>query len=221
MIKALMFDFDGVLVESVDIKTGAFAKLFEKEPPGAVKMIVDYHMNNTGVSRFDKFRYIYKNILKRDLSEKEFAGLCSLFSGIVMDEVVNAPYVNGAQKFLAENNGKYLCFVVSATPEREMKEIVRRRAMSHYFKYVYGSPRPKEEIVREILKKWSLPDSCAVYLGDSMSDYNAATANNVKFIARIGGGDDIFKDVGCIKIRDLSGLRGIMDKIDNHEDPKP
>ncbi len=29
MIKAIIFDFDGVIVESVDIKTKAFARLFE------------------------------------------------------------------------------------------------------------------------------------------------------------------------------------------------
>ena len=59
MLKAILFDFDGVLVESVDIKTKAFAKLFENEGPEIVNKVVEYHLANGGVSRFKKFDYIY------------------------------------------------------------------------------------------------------------------------------------------------------------------
>ena len=58
-LKAIFFDFDGVLVESVDIKTRAFSKLFEREGEDVVKKVIDYHIDNGGVSRYEKFRYIY------------------------------------------------------------------------------------------------------------------------------------------------------------------
>jgi len=41
MIQAIGFDFDGVLVESVDIKTRAYAYLFEDEGPEVVQQVID------------------------------------------------------------------------------------------------------------------------------------------------------------------------------------
>ena len=63
MIKAIIFDFDGVLVESLDIKTRAFAKLFGPEGPDMAKRVVDYHLQNGGVSRYEKFTDIPLNLM--------------------------------------------------------------------------------------------------------------------------------------------------------------
>lgn len=63
MINAILFDFDGVLVESVDVKTRAFADLFKDEEDEIVEKVVNYHLKNSGISRYDKFRYYYKEYL--------------------------------------------------------------------------------------------------------------------------------------------------------------
>ena len=58
MINSIIFDFDGVILESVSVKTAAFRQLFSFAPEH-VDEIVQYHLDNGGMSRFDKFRYIY------------------------------------------------------------------------------------------------------------------------------------------------------------------
>ena len=63
MIKAIIFDFDGVIADSNNIKTDAFVKLFEGYPSNIKEMIRMFHLQNGGMSRFDKFRYIYANII--------------------------------------------------------------------------------------------------------------------------------------------------------------
>ncbi len=212
MIKVIIFDFDGVLAESVDVKTRAFAELFKPEGAAAVKKIVGYHLRHTGVSRFEKFRYIYGKILKRPLSGKEFGLLCRKFSCLVTDEVIKAPYVKGAGAFLKKFHKKYDIFVASATPQREMRHIIKRRAMAPYFKKVYGSPRSKEDIVRMAIKESGVSPSEAVYIGDAGSDYSAAAANGVKFIARLGGAKAPLKNAPCPKIKDLRNLKCILDR---------
>jgi len=215
MIKAIIFDFDGVLVESVDIKTKAFAKLFESEGKDVVEKVVDYHLKNAGVSRFEKFSYIYQNMLKRNLSEKTFAYLCQQFSHFVVDEVVSAPYVKGAKEFLDSYSNEYSCFVASATPQDEMEEIIERRKIQGCFKGIYGSPKKKEDIVREILAAYNsvlIPRS-SVYVGDAMSDYLAAKNNAVNFIARINNNESIFNDIDCIKVKDLQNLNIVIENI--------
>lgn len=215
MIKAIIFDFDGVLIESVDIKTNAFAKLFGSEGNEIVEKVVDYHLKNTGVSRFEKIRYIYKNMLNRDMSERTFDDLCQQFSHLVIDEVVNAPYVKGAKEFLDGYANKYLCYVASATPQGEIEEIVKRRHMMSYFKGVYGSPKKKGDIVREILAVSSAPSPQSfVYIGDAHSDYEAAKDNRVAFVARLNiTNEKLFRDMNCIKINNLISLQDIISTL--------
>ena len=212
MTKAIIFDFDGVIVESVDIKTKAFARLFEQEGREVVEKVVDYHLKNGGMSRFDKFRYYYKEILNRPLPEQKFEELCNSFSELVMEEVVNAPYVKGSKEFLDKYYNVYPCFVATGTPQEEIDEIIKQRGMIHYFKKVFGAPKKKDVIVRDIINGYSLNPYEVIYVGDAMSDYQAAYENSVRFIARIHDNESIFKEVECIKIMDLTGLGRIINE---------
>lgn len=210
MIKVIFFDFDGVLVESVDIKTNAFAKLFEQEGGDIVKKVVDYHLKNTGISRYEKFRYTYEEILNRPLTENEFQILCDKFANLVVESVIKAPYVKGIKEFLENYSTRYKCFVVSATPQKEIEEIIQRRNISHLFKAVYGSPTKKSDAVKEVLMRENIDSHAAVYIGDALSDYEAATSNAVKFIARTHNSESIFEEIDCIKLNDLSNLEKIL-----------
>jgi HAD superfamily hydrolase (TIGR01549 family) len=210
MIKAIIFDFDGVLVESVDIKTRAFANLFESEGDENVKKVVDYHLKHAGVSRFEKFRYFYSNIFNRHLTEEVFEVLCQRFSELVVDEVVNASFVNGALDFLENKSKLFKCFVASGTPQNEIEEIAKRKDISNYFIRIYGAPRKKTDIVKEILNIHELLPEEVVCIGDAMSDYEAARSNSVEFIARLDNNEEIFAPVDCVKVRDLTCLIDVL-----------
>lgn len=213
MIKAIIFDFDGVIVESVNVKTDAFAKLFEEEGKEVVGRVVRYHLDNTGVSRYDKFRYIYRDILKRPLGEDKFKELCGRFEKLVLDEVIKVPYVKGALEFLKDGARKYAFYITSATPQEELKIIITRRGLSKFFKAVYGAPKNKADAVREIIKEAGLGLQEVVYIGDAASDYNAARDNGISFIARINDNKEIFKGIACEKIADLTELRDAIDRL--------
>ena len=58
-IHAIVFDFDGVLAESIDVKTRAYALLFRDEGEEVVRKVIDFHLKNGGVSRFKKIRFDY------------------------------------------------------------------------------------------------------------------------------------------------------------------
>ncbi len=214
MLKGIIFDFDGVLVDSTGIKTKAFARLFEGESESAVKRVVEYHLNNVGVSRFDKFRYIYNFILKRELTTSTFNCLCSKFSELVYDEVIRANYINGVEEFLKNNFCVYSLFIVSATPHDELNQIIKLRGMSKYFKSVYGAPSKKSDLVRKIIQENNLGNKELVYIGDAMSDFEAALENNVKFIAKTNQEKDIFDKMNIsYKIKDLTVLEEILNSI--------
>lgn len=213
MIKIIIFDFDGVLVESVGIKTRAFAKLFEKERKDLVDKIVDYHLENGGVSRYEKFKYIYKEILRRPLNAEEFQALCSRFAAIVVEDVIGAPYVRGAKEFLENHAAEYKYFVVSATPQGEIEEIIRKRNMHRFFAGVYGAPAEKYAVVREILAKENIEPKNVAYIGDAMSDYLAAEDNSVHFVARTRSDESLFSGIDCLKVEDLNDIQKVISSL--------
>ncbi len=213
MIKAIFFDFDGVIVESLDIKTQAFAELFKEEGEQIVRTVVDYHLQNAGVSRYDKCRHIYSDMLKRELTEDGLNQLCQRFSKLVTEAVIKAAYVKGANEFLQNHARKYKCFIVSATPQAEIEQILKQREIMNYFSGVYGSPKPKSKSVRDVLDEFSLSAKDSVYIGDAMSDLRAARDNSVNFIARIVNNHGLFDDANCLKVKDLSNLESLLKDI--------
>lgn len=215
-IKAIIFDFDGVLVESVDVKTRAFAKMFEEEGAEVVREVTDYHLKYGGVSRVRKFKYYYEEILKRSLSDDKLRELCDTFSRLVVGEVINSPYVKGAKEFLDIVHCKIDLYVASGTPEEELIEVVRCRGMDMYFKGIFGSPAQKGDIARMILLQYGYNSDEVVFIGDSITDLKGAQDSGVRFIGRVADSDDTtFAGMGIKVIKDLSVLEEIILKFNN------
>ncbi len=186
MIRAVVLDFDGVLLDSVGIKTNAFARLFEDKGPTVVQQVVNYHLAHGGISRFRKFAYIYANILNAALSETESSQLGDRFSALVFDEVTKAAWIPGALEFLRDSHKRYLLFVASGTPEEELQQIVRQRGLEQYFLGAFGSPATKTEILTKIATENRLDRSEIIFVGDTTTDFQAAADSGVGFIGIAG-----------------------------------
>jgi phosphoglycolate phosphatase-like HAD superfamily hydrolase len=190
MLKAIVFDFDGTLLESADIKTDAFAKLF-REYPEHRDAILHYHETHAGISRYVKFRIIYRDILKKPLPLIEEQRLGDAFSELVLDKMETCPLVLGAVEFLTKVTTHSRCFIASGTPEGELREIVARRGIDKYFEGVYGSPATKPEILRCIRDRHALNPFQMLYVGDALSDLEAAQAESVPFLGRTHKGQHL------------------------------
>lgn len=189
----IIFDFDGVLVESVDIKTEAFRELF-RDAGSHVDEIVAFHQAQGGMSRFEKFRTIYRDILRRPLDDETFDGLCSRFAILVREAIMRCPEVPGSAALLrAQAAAGVRMFIASATPELELRDIVEARKLGAFFRGVFGSPRPKAEITRAILAAEGGNPARWWFIGDAVNDLHAAEEAGVTFIARVRAGDpDVF-----------------------------
>ncbi len=213
-VQAIFFDFDGVILESVDVKGWAFGELF-KDYPEHVDEIVSFHYANGGMSRFDKFRYFYKNIFKKPLDDKEFTRLCEEFGRIVYHRVLECNFVPGAREFIHKYSEKIPLFIITGTPHDEIIKIVEAKELDQYFKGVFGSPTPKGLWAKKILEEWRLGATKIVFIGDAMSDYYAAKENGLCFVARVKDSEnDIFEDKKVdAKITDLFELDTLFQKL--------
>jgi phosphoglycolate phosphatase-like HAD superfamily hydrolase len=213
-LKSVIFDFDGVIVESVDIKTEAFRELF-KEYPEHVDEIVAYHLENGGMSRYKKFSYIYDKILDQPLDDEHSQKLGVTFSKIVLQKMLVCPFVNGAIKcldLLSRNN--IMLFIASGTPEDELRYIVQMRGLSGYFNGVYGTPSTKSKIITTIMKVHGLHNTEVIFVGDSINDYEGAKKTKVPFIARINKSvvPNPLLDFDLPAVKDLSELNDLLDE---------
>jgi phosphoglycolate phosphatase-like HAD superfamily hydrolase len=203
-LRAIVFDFDGVILESLDIKTEAFVALFA-DYPGRQKEIRAYHLDNIGVSRYVKFEHITRDILGLAYSEADRERLGAEFVRLTHERILVCPAVPGAKELLAWLRGRSLRIVASGTPEEELLQIVRERELTEWFDEVWGTPRTKPEILRDVLTSHALAAPDAIMVGDGMSDYEAARQAGIRFLARETG--SVFAGMAVEKVRDLAEMR--------------
>jgi phosphoglycolate phosphatase-like HAD superfamily hydrolase len=219
MIRAAVFDFDGVVLESVEIKTVAFRRLFADDPQG--ERMVEYHLANGGVSRFEKFRWFYEEVRGESLTEEVSLQLGDRFSALVLDEVRRCAFVPGARELLARLAATIPLFVASGTPEDELRGIVEHRDLGGWFAGVFGSPPTKAEILRRIMAEHALAASELVFVGDAMTDLRGAAGAGVPFVGRVPAGEPTPFPEGTRWVRDLAELDAVWAQLEAAPPPVP
>jgi phosphoglycolate phosphatase-like HAD superfamily hydrolase len=185
-VRVVVFDFDGVILESGDIKTDAFVELFA-EHREHLPAIRAHHLGNLGVSRFKKFEWIYTNLLRLPFDDTIRAELGDKFSALVFKKVCEAPFVPGAREALeaiARSEPKVPMIVASGTPQEELDRIVDVRGLRPFFAEVYGTPNEKADVLRRVMARYECAAEDVLFIGDGTSDHDAARAAGVKFLAR-------------------------------------
>ncbi len=193
-----------MLVESTKIKANAFMRLYAEFGSQVLDRVMEHHRAHEGISRTKKIRHCHKEILGVELTERDLAALGRRYSSLVEDAVVTCDWVAGAQDFL--DAAQASLFVVSGTPEAELRRVVDRRGMARYFRAVHGSPRSKGEIVSELLADGGFEPARTLFVGDAMADLEAARANRVPFIGRVAPGRANPFPRGTRTITDLTQL---------------
>lgn len=189
-IKAVIFDFDGVICDSVNIKTQAFVELYSNYHKSISDSVKSYHLQHGGISRFEKIKYFETVLLKSEYNSEIINKKARLFSKLVKEKVIKSEYINGVIDFIRNipNTPKFIC---TGTPENEIKDILLQKKIYPYFKGIFGSPKSKEQIIKNILVKWKFNPSEVLFFGDSMTDLFASQKCKLNFIG-IKNCDTIF-----------------------------
>lgn len=187
----LVFDKDGVIFHSEDIKFEYFLGLFssyvdEKE---AIK---NYLIGSGGTPRKTRFKFICDELLGMENSDELVEQLFKK-STLEMDaEILKTKFVAGARQFIEkyDDNKKFVC---SGSPQHEVDAHLAGNNIDHYFISAHGGVSKKSVVLLDIKKNHGAD---IVYFGDTMVDYNAAKEADVTFIGlRSSKYHDPFKEL--------------------------
>ncbi len=182
MLKGIIFDFDGVIAESVKVKTDAFASLYAQYGKDIIRKVIEHHEANGGMSRFEKIKIYHGSFLKKTITEREITDLANQFSELVVEKVIDAPYVPGALNYIQQSYKQYNLFISTGTPTEEMKQILDGRKITQYFTAVFGSPDKKNDHINNIEARYGMRSNELIFYGDSNSDLDAAENANIDFV---------------------------------------
>ena len=181
-IKNIIFDFDGVILDSIPVKTEAFRKLFQNYPQRIVDKFINFHLQNGGMSRYEKIKYFFNELLEEKISEEKVLEYANLYSKLTKQELTNEKYlIKEVVDFIRNNYAKYNMHIASGADENDLTYICDKLNLTKYFLSIKGSPTKKTDIVKNILIEYTYEKSKTILIGDSINDYYAALNNHIEF----------------------------------------
>lgn len=179
----VFWDFDGVIKDSVAVKTVGFEQLFLPYGKELAERVRRHHEAHGGVSRYEKIP-IYLEWAGETVSAARVQDFCEGFARLVQQAVIDAPWVAGVREYLLAQHSRQCFVLVTATPQEEIQQILQALNIAHCFNRVFGAPASKTGSVRELLRELKCPPEWAVLVGDSEMDLKAAQENGVPFLLR-------------------------------------
>jgi len=179
--QALVFDFDGTLVDSNLIKQRAFECCFS-EFPHRLGEILAYCGRYHHTPRWEKFRHVYERILGLPYTQAVETALSKRFDAETTHEIIHAAEVPGATAFLKSVRHRQVTALVSSTPHEVLLQILAARDWLDYFKYVQGAPVDKAAWLKEFRTKHGLNENGVVFFGDTQEDGEAALTAGCAFV---------------------------------------
>lgn len=214
-LKNILFDFDGVLVNSLDIKTNAFYDMYLPYGEDVAEFVKEFHLQNGGVSRFEKFRLYHKKCLGIDIDDQTMNDLVADFSARVLEGVINCDEVQGAEAFLKKYAQKLNCFIITGTPTTEIAKILKGRNWDSYFVAAMGSPEKKTHWVSELIAKDSVSSVDSIFVGDAMADFEASVHGQMPFYLREHEENiPLFETIDCPRFTNFEEFEALL--VANH-----
>lgn len=179
--KSIIFDCDGVILDSNKVKTDAFYEVTKHFGHEAASALVQYHTANGGISRYLKFQYFLEEILGQPFEKEILDDLLARFSREVKDRLMTCKITKGLDDLKAVcKEANWL--IVSGGDQNELREIFSARDLNQYFDGgIFGSPDKKDDILKREIASGRIRDK-ALFLGDSKYDFEVANNANMDFV---------------------------------------
>ena len=206
-IDTLIFDFDGVIVDSAEIRREGFRHIFKEEPQELVAELMVYHDVTGGISRYAKIRYFFEQLKGENVSDEKVLAYAYSFRDFMLESMRDKRIINlDALAFLHKNYGKRPMYLVSGSDQLELRVLCKALELEDFFIEILGSPVAKGKNLANLFSEYQFDLNTAIYIGDSIEDFRAASSMNLRFL---GYNNDELRGRGEAYIESLSEWRTI------------
>ena len=205
MIRTIIWDFDGVIINSNDIRELGFRETLKRYPKNDIDKLILFHRKNGGLSRYVKFRHFFENILNHQVTENKIQYLADIFSNIMLDKLtLRETLINETIDYIKKTHKDFHFHIASGSDEHELNQLCRHHNIKKYFKSIKGSPKTKIKLIQEIISINNYSKNSCLMIGDSINDLEAAEANNIGFLGY--NIDNHLKEKKITQIRSFTNL---------------
>ena len=193
-MKTVFWDFDGVILDSMKVRDWGFREIFKKYPESEVELLIQYHRKNGGLSRYVKIKYFYDKILNKPITNDQIQEYANNFSILMKEKLIDpSNLIQDSLDFIKVEHNNYQFHIVSGSDQEELRYLCKELKINSFFISIHGSPTPKKQLVRNLLKEYSYQTEETCLIGDSINDYEAAIENKISFF---GYNNRLLKDYG-------------------------
>ena len=210
----LFFDCDGVILNSNKIKTDAFYKLALNFGELQAQKLVNHHLENGGISRYEKIKFFQKNILK-NTNIKLYQELVDNYGTIVKEKLMKAEISKGVFKIKQFFPNSKIT-VVSGSDQNELRWLFKEKGIDHFFNNgIFGSPKNKIEILDEIFSGFKGEEK-SIFIGDSKYDFEVSKFFKIDF-AFISDWSELSNWTEFARINKIKTFKDILSFLENHK----
>ncbi|ALK32570.1 HAD family hydrolase [Burkholderia plantarii] len=217
-IRAIAFDFDGVILDSVWMKVNLFLECYEDygrplTPAQRAKMLA-HLTHHGGVGRVAKFAHYESAIFGREPDPEVVTTLARRYSELLMPRIDACPELPGARAFLERMQGRLSLHLISGTTDDDLRHITQRRDFARYFRTIAGSPTTKPVAFADVLRHGGWQPAEVLAIGDSWTEFDAARELGMPFAGIVAPGEpNPFPDPVLV-YADMAALGAAWDEAD-------
>jgi phosphoglycolate phosphatase len=175
MIRCVVFDFDGTILLSNDIKREGFFAVVSTIPHGSSRMAAILS-NQPG----DRYAIFQRFAAETGASSSD---LVDSYSSWCEERILKCPERHGAQRLIPALRAKGIkIHLNSATPTPTLRSIVGHRFGIGLFDGIHGGHGKKAGNLRKILELEAIRLDQLVMIGDGTDDWDAAKNIGCRFI---------------------------------------